>query len=182
MEKRPSSRPSYRLLVAFLPDKQRLSPAKKTLTHRVFMMKKNLCDGQASWPRLQWTLPRKTASIGFWLTGETRGNLLKTHTRHHHDVYRHVSLGAAGALSVWITQVFVFTAAFHSVWTNNGGEFANDCCGVYVVLLTTHSIGSGLEVVSRFCLLTVRSQLRYVYCYSPKLQHSLNHEHDKQDF
>ena len=45
------------------------------------MKKKNLRDGQPSGPRLQWTLPQKTASVGFWLTGETPGKPLEnTHT------------------------------------------------------------------------------------------------------
>ena len=34
-------------------------PGKKTLTHRVFVMKINLCNGQPSRLRLQWTFPRK---------------------------------------------------------------------------------------------------------------------------
>ena len=41
--------------------------------------------------KLQWTLPQKTTSVGFWLTGETPGETPWKHTRHHHDVYHHVS-------------------------------------------------------------------------------------------
>ena len=35
----------------------------KTLTHRVFVMKINLSDSQTTGPKLQWALPRKTASV-----------------------------------------------------------------------------------------------------------------------
>ena len=41
------------------------------------------------------TLSQKTVSVSFDWQGGHRGNPLKTHTHHHHDVYRHVSLGAA---------------------------------------------------------------------------------------
>ena len=60
-------------------------------------------------------------------------------------------------LSVWITRWFVFTpVVLCSVWTTNGRELVNHHCGVSVWkgLLVTHRAGSGLEVVSRFYLLT----------------------------
>ena len=46
-------------------------------------------------------------------------------------MYRHVSLGVAAQLSVWITWRFVFIpAVLRSVWMTNGGELTNRCCGI----------------------------------------------------
>ena len=39
------------------------------------------------------------------------GDTQETHRRHHHDVYCHISLGAAAQLSVCNTWRFVFTPA-----------------------------------------------------------------------
>ena len=42
---------------------------------------------------------------------KTNQDTWETHRRHHHDVYHHVSLGAAAQISVWITRQFIFTPA-----------------------------------------------------------------------
>ena len=107
--KKRLSRLSYRRLITLLPEKQRLSLAKNFNSESLWW-KKNLCNSQLSRLRLQWTFPRKTASViasdrvrhiktasiwlkvirRFRLTGGHWRNTLKTHRCHHH-----VSWGAA---------------------------------------------------------------------------------------
>ena len=87
MEKRPSSR----LLVTFLPDKQRPSPAKKyplKLPSIYDKKKKHLHDGQPSGPRLQWTLPRRQPPSVLIDRGDT-GNPLEN--RHMSSSWRILS-------------------------------------------------------------------------------------------
>ena len=60
-----------------------------------------------------------------------RGNTWGTPRRHHHDVYRHVSLGAPAQFFVWITWRFIFIPAMlRTVWMTNVREFTNRRCGI----------------------------------------------------
>ena len=61
-----------------------------------------------------------------------QGDTGKHLERHHHDVYRHASSGAAAPAFCVNSQWFVFMAELlRSVWITIGGEMANRSCSFY---------------------------------------------------
>ena len=86
----------------------------------------------SSCPIAQWTFPQKTPSIptseGVTLTGDTGKHL----ECHHHDMYCHISLGAAAPAFCVNSRRFVFKAEMlRSVWIIIGGGLANLGCSIY---------------------------------------------------
>ena len=128
---------------------------KNLLTHQVFIMKKNLCDGQPSRPRLQWTLPRKTASILFWLTGQTPGKPLEnTHTSSSWRVpprfFRSCSAGFLCELCSGSSLQQCFALCERTMSKN-----WRTTAVVLNVVLTAHRAWSGLKARDRFVDLSV---------------------------
>ena len=152
----------------------------ESLTHSSGCVDRNHRDGQPSWPRLQWTYPRKqplsprvTESRSNLFTDDDyvmmsfsrfsitthykrsvgldwQGDTWKTPCRHHHDVYRYVSLGVAAQLSVWISWRFVFIPVVRrSVWMTNGRELTNRRCGVNAASLCERGYSQPPQVASR---------------------------------
>ena len=70
-----------------------------------------------------------SASEGVRLTRRTRGNTLIKHLCHHHDVYRHASLGAGAPAFCMNSQQFVYKAEL--LWFSIGGDLANRGWGFY---------------------------------------------------
>ena len=115
-----TTRPPARPLRHVSARKTGVCHREKTLTHRVFVMTINHCDGQPSRPRLQGTLPRKIASVptseGVRLTGG-----------HGETPWAPSSWRVASRLFRSRSAGFLceFTALLRSVWITIGS------CGFY---------------------------------------------------
>ena len=135
MDKLLSSRPSYRLFVTFLPERQRLSPAKNFNSPSVCKENKSLplsalpTETQVNFLSDNSLRPCEWGSQFDW---GAPGKHLTSHRHHHHDMYRHASLGAA-ASAFWLNSWrFTFKAEMlRSVWITIGGELANHRSGIY---------------------------------------------------
>ena len=84
-------------------------------------MKINHRNGQPYRLRLKWTFPQKTALVptrvrGSDWQGTHRGNTLKTHQHHHHDVYRHASSGATAPAFCVNSRQFIFKGIVQHFW------------------------------------------------------------------
>ena len=187
LEKRPSSCPSYRLFVTFLPEKKTSFTGKKLLLTKCFW---HLCDVSppdqdfseppprkqplSSWVtvtkrpvcwwwlcNLEWKMKNFVTFQDVWCVrisitthynsthviitylrveihrGGHWENTLKTHTRHHHDVYH-----------LFRSRSTSFLCELHS-----GLSVLQWCFALFE--RPTAENGSALEVVSQFCLLTL---------------------------